>query len=68
MEYEQDQLPRCEKLDGSTLRIVPGYTEAGRYCEANCVTITDGTRTAIYVPVRVVHAGATSASTVSAQV
>lgn len=47
------ELPRCEKLDGSTLRIVPAYTEAGQFCEANCVTITDGERTAIYVPLRV---------------
>jgi len=44
------ELPRCPKLDGSTLRIVPAYTEAGLRCEANCVTLTDGERTAVYVP------------------
>jgi hypothetical protein len=43
-------LPRCPALDGSTLRIVPAYTEAGQFCEANCVTVTDGERTAVYVP------------------
>jgi hypothetical protein len=49
----QFRLPRCDKMDGSTLRIVPSYTEAGMYCEANCVTITDGERTALYVPIRI---------------
>jgi hypothetical protein len=44
-------LPRCPALDGSGLRIVPAYTEAGQFCEANCVTVTDGERTAVYVPV-----------------
>lgn len=48
-------LPRCDKLDGSSLRIVPAYTEAGRYCEANCIMVTDGERTAIYAPVRIVE-------------
>jgi hypothetical protein len=48
-------LPRCDKLDGSTLRIVPSYTEAGQFCEANCLTVTDGEHTAIYVPHRVVQ-------------
>lgn len=47
---DREALPRCPALDGSTLRIVPAYTEAGRLCEANCVTITDGVRTAVYVP------------------
>jgi hypothetical protein len=47
---QRQQLPRCQKLDGSTLSIVPDYTEAGAYKEANCVTITDGERTAVYVP------------------
>jgi len=50
----QIRLPRCDKMDGSTLRIVPSYTEAGMFCEANCVTITDGERTALYVPLRIV--------------
>lgn len=47
---DQDALPRCEQLDGSTLRIEPGNIEAGRFCEANCVRITDGERSAVYVP------------------
>jgi hypothetical protein len=50
----QFRLPRCDKMDGSALRIVPSYTEAGMFCEANCVTITDGERTALYVPLRIV--------------
>jgi hypothetical protein len=49
----QFRLPRCDKMDGSTLRIVPSYTEAGMFCEANCVTISDGERTALYVPIRI---------------
>jgi hypothetical protein len=47
-----NEIPRCEKMDGSTLRIVPAYTEAGRYQEANCITVTDGERTAVYVPLK----------------
>lgn len=47
----QSELPRCEALDGSSLQIVPTYIEAGRFCEANCITVTDGERTAVYVPV-----------------
>ena len=44
-------LPRCSKLDGSTLSIVPAYTEAGYFTEANCVTIRDAEgRMALYVP------------------
>lgn len=45
-----DDLPRCEALDGSSLSIVPSYIEAGRLCEALSVTLTDGERTALYVP------------------
>lgn len=45
-----EKIPRCEALDGSSLRIVPAYTEAGRLCEANAVTITDGERACVYVP------------------
>lgn len=55
MEHDEDfqfALPRCENLDGTRLRIVPRYTEAGKFCEANCVTITDGERTAVYVPLK----------------
>ena len=33
--------PRCDELDGSTLRIVPFYTEAGYFCEAQCIRIVD---------------------------
>lgn len=50
LEAKYDGLPRCDKLDGSSLRIVSAYTEAGYFCEVNCVTITDGERTAVYVP------------------
>jgi len=47
----QDQLPRCDNLDGSTLAIKPQYIEAGAFCEANCVTISDQNgREALYVP------------------
>lgn len=49
-------LPRCPTLDGSNLLIVPGYVEAGAYTEANCVTITDGERTAVYVPANLLPA------------
>ena len=46
-------IPRCEKLDGSTLRIVHTYTEAGYFCEANCITIEDTEgRRALYGPVK----------------
>jgi hypothetical protein len=41
-------LPRS--MEGEGLRIVPAYTEAGYFGEANVVTITDGERTALYVP------------------
>jgi hypothetical protein len=27
----QFRLPRCDKMDGSTLQIVPSYTEAGTF-------------------------------------
>ncbi len=47
---EANDLPRCHALDGSSLRIVPAYTESGEFGEANCITITDGERTAVYVP------------------
>ena len=68
MRTQSHELPRCENLDGSTLRIVPSYTEAGRHCEANCVTITDGDRTATYVPAdEGASQSATSTSPVSMQ-
>ena len=38
-------------LQHDPTEIVPAYTEAGAYCEANCVTLTDGRDTAIFVPV-----------------
>lgn len=50
---DPESIPRCDELDGSSLRIVRSYTEAGRFCEANCVTITDGERTCVYVPLTV---------------
>lgn len=53
-DIKQEDLPRCEQLDGSSLRILHRYTEAGQFCEANCVYVTDGERTAVYVPYRVV--------------
>ena len=46
---DRHSAPRCEKMDGSSLRIVPSYTEAGMFQEANCLTVTDGERTAVYV-------------------
>jgi len=49
-DIEPEDIPVCPKMDGSTLKIVPAYTEAGWYTEANCITVTDGERTAIYVP------------------
>ena len=45
-----ETLPRCDKLDGSSLSVVVGNIEAGYFCEAQAVTITDGTRSAVYVP------------------
>ena len=49
---DPSKLPRCRAMDGTTLqlRIVPSYIEAGAYQEANCVTLTDGERAAVYVP------------------
>lgn len=52
MMLEACDIPRCEAMDGTGLTIVPAYTEAGYFQEANAVTLTDGTRTAIYAPVR----------------
>jgi hypothetical protein len=50
-EINSELIPRCDKLDGSTLRIKPSYTEAGYFCEANCITVVDREgRTALYVP------------------
>lgn len=48
IEIEPEDIPRSE--DGSNLRIVPHYTEAGLFNEANFIVVTDGTRTAVYVP------------------
>ena len=52
MTLEACDIPRCEAMDGTGLTIVHAYTEAGYFQEANAVTLTDGTRTAIYVPIR----------------
>lgn len=54
VELNRQELPRCTDMDGSTLKIVPAYTEAGYFQEANCITVTDGERTAIYIPYKVV--------------
>jgi len=51
-EIDPEDVPRCSEMDGSTLKIVPNFTEAGWHMEANCITVTDGERTAIYVPYR----------------
>ena len=45
-------------LEGNAIEIVPHYTEAGWYCEANVVALSDGKRKAIFVPVHPVE-GAT---------
>jgi hypothetical protein len=61
MPIEAHEIPRCPRLDGSTLRIVPAYTEAGQYGEANCLTVTDGERTVVYVPFAVARLRVVSA-------
>lgn len=60
-EIDPEDIPRCPEMDGSTLKIVPNFTEAGWYMEANCITVTDGERTAIYVPYRKVDEAETEA-------
>ncbi len=42
---------QSEPLDGD-ISIVEGYVEAGRYVEANCVHLSNGRRSAVYVPSR----------------
>ena len=37
---------------GASVSISPAYVEAGWFSEANCITLTDGQRKAVYVPVR----------------
>jgi len=50
---DAEHLPRCENLDGTSLRIVPAYTDAGDFVEANRVIIEDkDRRRAVYAPVR----------------
>jgi hypothetical protein len=51
--YVPTAVKRVGEPDGS-LSIVPDYTEAGRFCEANVLSIRDGSRVLIYEPVRVV--------------
>ena len=46
----------------SVVRIKPAYIEAGRFCEANVVTLTDGNRDGIFVPVNDPYAGEKTAS------
>ena len=55
VQYEHDEefqasLPRSEDGMGGGLSIVHNNTECGCFSEANWVTITDGERTAVYVP------------------
>ncbi len=47
-EEVQAALPRS--TEGERLSILPRFTQAGYFGEANLVTITDGERTALYVP------------------
>ena len=50
-EVDPADLPRS--LHGEDLAIVSGpYTEAGWFGEANIVTVRDGVRTALYVPLK----------------
>jgi hypothetical protein len=51
-DIDHSELPRS--MEGEGLSIVPFYTEAGYFGEANVVKITDGTRTALYVPYKIV--------------
>lgn len=44
-------LPGSRTLDMAVVRIKPAYIEAGRFCEGNVVTLTDGRRDAVFVPV-----------------
>jgi hypothetical protein len=44
-----------ESLEAEAIEIVPHYTEAGWYCEANVVALSDGKRKAIFVPVQPVE-------------
>src|SRR5689334_21106870 len=37
------------------LRILPYYTEAGRFCEANVVALADGERSRLYYPARIIR-------------
>ena len=43
------------RLKGEAVEIIPHYTEAGWYCEANVVALSDGNRKAIFVPVEAVQ-------------
>ena len=40
------------QLDMAKLQILPHYIEAGWFCEAQVVTLTDGVGQAVFVPVR----------------
>lgn len=51
-----EDVPRCSKMDGSTLTIIPNDVDAGWFGEANSITVTDGERTAVYVAFRKVDA------------
>lgn len=45
-EIAPEDIPRCPELDGSTLKIMPSFAEG----EPTAIAVTDGERTAIYVP------------------
>jgi hypothetical protein len=50
-EIDPERLPRS--MEGEGLKILPFYTEAGRFTEANVIKVTYGTRIALYVPYQV---------------
>ena len=43
---------RGDQLDMTKLQLLPHYIEAGWFCEAQAVTLTDGAGQAVFVPVR----------------
>lgn len=49
-EVKTSELPRCNNLDGSELKVVS--MEAGRFCEGLEIEVSDGERSAVYVPAR----------------
>jgi hypothetical protein len=51
-EIDPAELPRS--MEGEGLKILPFYTEGGWFTEANVIKVTDGERTALYVPYQTV--------------